>query len=417
MRARTAVLCSVADQGVAALTNILVLVAAARLTTVSDFARFSAVYLVFTVLLGVSGAYTGQPLVLLRGAGEETRGACRSAVVFTVLASAAVGVPLAAVCALLPGDTAGALAMLGLVLPVVLGQDAMRYAFSTLHKPHLALASDLLRLAGVLAALSPQTYGTSPARLVTVWGLSALPALLLSAVLLHRATARAPVRLRPLLRRGHLGQRFTVEFGVGNATGQLSVLGLGAVGNPLLVGALRGATTLFGPLNVLYTSATSFGPPLLGRIADERRRVRATAALAAVLAATAALWATALALLPAGVGRHLLGDTWPTAAALLPATGSQYAAMAAGTCGLLALRMLDPRTTLAIQVVFSLTSVAFLAGGYAVGGVPGAAWGLFLGSLCKATATWIRVARLRRRIGAADGVTADAAPSAAPGTY
>ncbi|MYX17244.1 hypothetical protein GTY67_28260 [Streptomyces sp. SID8374] len=414
MRARTAVLCSVADQGVAALTNILVLVAAARLSTVADFARFSAVYLVFTVLLGVSGAYTGQPLVLKRGAGTETRGACRSAVAFTVLAAATLGVLLAAVCFLVPGDTARALMMLGLVLPVVLGQDAVRYAFSTLQQPHLALLSDLLRLTCVLGALGTQAYGVSPARLITLWGLSALPALLLSAALLHRATAGAPLVLRPMLRRGHLGQRFTVEFGVGNATSQLSVLGLGAVGNPLLVGALRGATTLFGPLNVLFTSATSFGPPLLGRIPDERSRIRATAALAAALAATAGLWATALALLPDRAGRQLLGDTWSVAAGLLPATGSQYAAMAVGTCGMLALRMLDPRTTLAIQVVFSLTAVAFLAGGYVVGGVLGAAWGLFLGSLCKAAATWIRVARIRRRKQTAgEAVTADAL-SAAP---
>lgn len=413
MRARTAVLCSVADQGVAALTNILVLLAAARLSTVADFARFSAVYLVFTVLLGVSGAYTGQPLVLRRGGGEETRSACRSAVAFTVLAAAAIGALLAAVCFLVPGDTARALLTLGLVLPVVLGQDAVRYAFSTLQQPHLALLSDLLRLACVLGALGAQVYGASPARLITVWGLSALPALLLSAALLHRSTAGAPLVLRPMLRRGHLGQRFTVEFGVGNATSQLSVLGLGAVGNPLLVGALRGATTLFGPLNVLFTSATSFGPPLLGRITEERRRVRATAALAGALAATAGLWATVLALLPDSAGRQLLGDTWSVAAALLPATGSQYAAMAVGTCGMLALRMLDPRTTLAVQVVFSLTAVAFLAGGYVIGGVLGAAWGLFLGSLCKAAATWIRVARIRRRKPAPDeAVTAGVLPSA-----
>ncbi|MDQ0793373.1 hypothetical protein [Streptomyces sp. B1I3] len=413
MRARTAILCSVADQGVAALTNILVLVAAARLSTVSDFARFSAVYLVFTVLLGISGAHTGQPLVLRRGEGETVRGACRSAVLLTLLASAAFGALLAAVCLLVPGDTARALVMLGLVLPVVLGQDALRYAFSTLQQPHLALGSDLVRLGCVLGALSALEYGASPARLIVAWGLSALPALLLSAALLHRSTAKAPPQLRPMLRRGHLGRRFVVEFGVGNASSQLSVLGLGAVGNPLLVGALRGATTLFGPLNVLFTSATSFGPPLLGRIGDERRRVRVTAGLAAVLAATAALWATVLAVLPGRVGRELLGDTWPTAAALLPATGSQYAAMAVGTCGLLALRMLDPRTTLSIQVVFSLAAVALMAGGYALGGVPGAAWGLCLGSLCKAAATWTRVARIRRRKPAPDeAVTADALPSA-----
>ncbi|MFE3516321.1 hypothetical protein [Streptomyces sp. NPDC059166] len=413
MRARTAIIASVADQGVAALTNILVLVAAARLSTVADFARFSAVYLVFTVLLGVFGAYTGQPLVLKRGDGEETREACRSAFVFTVAASAALGALLAGVCVLLPGDTARALTVLGLVLPVVLGQDSLRYAFSTLRRPHLALSSDLVRLLCVLGVLSAQEYGTGPDRLIAVWGLSALPALLLSAALLHRATAGTPVRLRPLMRRGYLGARFVVEFGVGNATSQLSVLGLGAVGSPLLVGALRGATTLFGPLNVLYTSATSFGPPLLGRVTDERRRVRATGALAAVLALTAALWAAALMLLPDRAGRELLGDTWPVAASLLPATGSQYAAMAAGTCGLLALRMLDPRTTLSIQVVFSLTAVAFMAGGYVLGGVPGAAWGLCVGSVCKAAATWARVARIRRRKPVPDhAVTAGALPSA-----
>ncbi|MFE5095211.1 hypothetical protein ACFRCI_33855 [Streptomyces sp. NPDC056638] len=397
MKARTAIVCSVADQGVAALTNILVLVAAARLSTVADFARFSAVYLVFTVLLGVSGAYTGQPLVLRRGESDEVRGACRSAVAFTLLTAASLGALLATVCLMLPGATARALMMLGLVLPVVLGQDTMRYAFSTLHLPHLALAGDALRLACVLGALAAQPYGAPAARLVGVWGLSALPALLLSAALLHRRVAGTNLRLKVLLRRGHLGRRFVVEFGVGNATSQLSVLGLGMVGNPLVVGALRGATTLFGPLNVLFTSATGFGPPLLGRLASERRRVRAAATLAAVLAATAAAWAIALALLPDGIGRHLLGDTWPTAAALLPATGSQYAAMAVGTCGLLALRMLDPRTTLSIQVIFSLAAVAFLTGGYVLGGVPGAAWGLCLGSVCKAVATWTRVVRLGRR--------------------
>lgn len=410
MRARTAIVCSIADQGVAALTNILVLVVAARLSTVAGFARFSAVYLVFTVLLGVSGAYTGQPLVLRRGDGEDTRGACRSAACFALLAASLLGGLLAAVCALLPGATAQALMTLGLVLPVVLGQDTARYAFATLHAQHLALAADTLRLVCVIGALAVQPHGAPAARLIAVWGLSALPALLLSATALHRRTAGCPVTLRPLLGKGHLGRRFVVEFGVGNATSQLSVLGLGAVGNPLVVGALRGATTLFGPLNVLFTSATGFGPPLLGRLATDRLRVRATAALAAVLALTAAGWATVLALLPGSAGRHLLGATWPTAAALLPATGSQYAAMAVGTCGLLALRLLDPRTTLSIQVVFSLAAVAFLTGGYLLGGVMGAAWGLCLGSVCKAVATWTRVARLTRDGGRAEApVSADAA--------
>jgi hypothetical protein len=84
--------------------------------------------------------------------------------------------------------------------------------------------------------------------------------------------------------------------------------------------------------------------------------------------------------------------------------------------------MLDPRTTLSIQVVFSLAAVAFLTGGYVLGGVPGAAWGLCLGSVCKAAATWTRVARLGRRAAvdqahiSASAATGKVCPVATPGT-
>ncbi|MGW7353488.1 hypothetical protein ACWGJA_19595, partial [Streptomyces sp. NPDC054784] len=147
---------------------------------------------------------------------------------------------------------------------------------------------------------------------------------------------------------------------------------------------------------------------------------RAAAAAGGVLAAVAALWALTLVLLPDRYGRMLLGDTWSAASALLPATGSQYAAMALGTCGLLALRVLRPRTTLPIQVAFSSLTVCFLLGGYALGGVPGAAWGLCLGSVCKAAASWRRVRRVLRTPGAVptdpDGpVSAGASAPRSPG--
>lgn len=68
--------------------------------------------------------------------------------------------------------------------------------------------------------------------------------------------------------------------------------------------------------------------------------------------------------------------------------------MGLGTCALLTLRVLNPRATLSLQVVFSLLSVGLLLGGYVLWGVAGAAWGLALGSAAKAGAGWLRVARL-----------------------
>ncbi|MGW7354020.1 hypothetical protein ACWGJA_22320, partial [Streptomyces sp. NPDC054784] len=300
MRTRAAVACSVADQGVSALTNIAVLVVAARQSTAAGFAAFSVVYTVFTVLLGLSVGYVGQALVLERGPAHVVRAACRAAVAFTALASTAV----AAVCGValwaatgFEGRLAAGLGALALVLPVVLTHDCLRYAFSALQRPHHALAADVLRLAGAVAALGAQPRGAGADRMIAVWGASALPALLLGLVLLLRAgrgggadgaaeptgagagagavTGPVPVAVRPGVRRylgrGHLGVRFALEFAVGNAGTQLAVIALGLWANPLAVGALRGATTLFGPMNVLFNAATGFGPPLLRRAGGPRR--------------------------------------------------------------------------------------------------------------------------------------------------
>ncbi|MFD9370622.1 hypothetical protein ACFWA6_23385 [Streptomyces sp. NPDC060020] len=387
-----AAVASVLDQAASSATNILVLVLAARLSSAAGFADFSMVYVTFSVLLGLNMAYVGQSLVLEKG--ERLDALCRSAAGFTGAASAVVGALLVVVSLALPATPGRAFLALGLVLPLVLLQDGLRYCFSALRAPERALAADALRLVCVVAALAVQPEGASAGRLVLVWGLSAVPALGLGLWLLRPYVRGARTDLRPYLRRGHLGQRFVVEFAVGNGSSQLAALGLGVFATPLAVGALRGATTLFGPLNVLFNSANSFGPPVLGRLGGKRATVRATALLGLALAALGAGWGAVLYALPERVGRQLLGDTWAATAALLPATGAQYAVMGLGTCALLTLRVLAPKATLSLQVVFSVLSVGLLLGGYAVGGVAGAAWGLAAGSALKALAAWLRVARL-----------------------
>ncbi|MDT0306207.1 hypothetical protein RM780_04425 [Streptomyces sp. DSM 44917] len=399
---RAAAAASVADQAVAAFTNIAVVVVAARQSTAGDFASFAVVYTVFALLLGAASAYVGQALALRRGTDGELGRHARASAAFTLGGSAALGALLAAATCALPGGIAAGLAALGLVLPIALTQDALRYAFALLRRPHLALAADLLRCGVALPVLAAQPYGTGPGRMVLVWGLSALPALLLGAALLARLTrgcgGSALAGARTMLGPAHLGRRFAVEFGVGNGASQLAIVGLGVVANPLAVGALRGATTLFGPMNVLFNAATGFGPPLLARYGTPHRQARAAASAGGVLAALALALTAALAVLPDAAGRELLGDTWALAVDLLPATGSQYAAMAMGTCGLLVLRVLTPRSTLPIQVVFSALSVCALLTGYALAGITGAAWGLFAGSAAKATAVWLRAAMELRTV-------------------
>ena len=133
---RSAVMCSVADQGVAALTNITVLVVAARQSSAAAFATFSVVYTVFTVVLGLSTAFVGQALVLERGEARSVRTACRSALAFTCGASLLGGTDRPRPAAL-PGPPprfGGALTALGAVAPVVLTHECLRYCFSALRR-------------------------------------------------------------------------------------------------------------------------------------------------------------------------------------------------------------------------------------------------------------------------------------------
>ncbi|MFG2328022.1 hypothetical protein ACGFMM_00200 [Streptomyces sp. NPDC048604] len=395
MRRSVSVAASVLDQAASSLTNIACVLIAARVSTAEGFADFSLVQITFGVLLGLNMAHVGQTLVLERGDDTAVGAAARSSLAFTAAASVTAALLLAALGALLGGGTGRAFLALAAVLPVTLLQDGLRYAFSALRRPDKALAADLLRLGCVLPALLLQPPSSSAARLVLVWGLAALPAALLGLLLLRPYVAGHRTELRRLLRRDHLGRRFVVEYAVGSGSSQLAVLGLGLFAAPLAVGALRGATTLFGPLNVLFISVNTFGPPLLGRAGSRRGTIRSAVVLGGALCLVASGWAAVLAALPDRYGRELLGATWETASALLPASGAQYAVMALGTCALVTLRVLSPKATLSVQVVFSLLSVALMLGGYALGGVLGAAWGLAAGSALKAVAAWTRVARTR----------------------
>lgn len=383
---------SVLDQAASSATNILVLVLAARLSSAAGFAEFSMVYVTFSVLLGLNMAYVGQSLVLEKG--ERLGAVCRSAAAFTGAASAAAGAVLAVVGLALPGSTGQAFLALGLVLPLVLLQDGLRYCFSALRTPERALAADALRLGCVVAALVAQPEGASAGRLVLVWGSRRCrrwPSACSCCGRTYGASARTCVRTCGGATWGS-GSWSSSRWATAQASSPSWAWASSRPprrrrppgrDHPLRAAEravqLRERLRPAGPRPAARQAGDGAGDGPARHGAGRARR-----GLGAVLYA-----------LPDGVGRSLLGDTWSAASALLPATGAQYAIMGLGTCALLTLRVLAPKATLSLQVVYSLLAVGLLLGGYAMWGVAGAAWGLAGGSAAKATAGWLRVARLR----------------------
>ncbi|WP_214443661.1 MATE family efflux transporter, partial [Mycobacterium tuberculosis] len=95
---------------------------------------------------------------------------------------------------------------------------------------------------------------------------------------------------------------------------------LGVVDGGRILGAVRGAGTLLGPLNLIATTVRSLLLPFLSRRNDvPGRQISAALRVAALQVAVLVPFLVALQFLPDTWGEQLLGDTWQLASqALLP---------------------------------------------------------------------------------------------------
>lgn len=393
-RLRSVALISVADQITSSATNVLVVVSAARAASSSDFGAFSVAYVVYVLVAGLVQALVGQVLVLedAERARALTRGVLRTVGTIGVGTSALLLAGLVVVD--LPG--AGALRALAFVLPVLLLQDCLRFAFAAMLAPARALLSDLTWLAAVVAVLVVVPHGADGATLVVIWGLSAVPALLVAlvgAVPALRAGAGATLGLR---RRRYLGHRFGLEFVLVQSGSQIPIAVFGALGDVVLAAALRATATLFGPLNVLYNAMQNFAAPVIGQSGSDARRSRLCLLVSGATAALAGLWATLLATLPTSWGAQVLGATWTSAQAVIPAIGVQYVALAFVFGGRTALRLRAPRASLPVQAVASTVALGLVVVLYVAAGVGGMAWALAAGSTVHALIVWVTVLMVRR---------------------
>ena len=136
---------------------------------------------------------------------------------------------------------------------------------------------------------------------------------------------------------------------------------------------------LFAPVLVI------FGGSLLVRIPDGVRRGaragraprRRIVALALILSAIALIWGAILALMPAELGRALLGSSWAGARALFLLRTLLYAVSGTETALVIGMRSLAAATrSFLVRLVQSVTTVAGEAARAGIGGASGAIWEL-----------------------------------------
>lgn len=367
----------VVDQVLSSGSNLGITVVAARALDRTSFGGFALALVVYMFALGGSRSLVTEPLLVRArtATAEDVSGALGATVCF--------GVTAGLLCALAGGVAGGAvghgLVPLGVLLPLILLQDGLRYVAFSLERPSGALLVDgVWVVAEVVAVAVLIVAGSRDAgAFVLVWGLAAA----IAAVIGCASTRTVPgfATAGPWVRRNvDLGVPFLLEFLASGGAAYAVLWVLGALTDIAAVGAVRLASTVFGPINVFYAGIYLIVVPAGARYAvTDRRQLRHVMAWVSAVSCglTAACTVVAISL-PGGVGNLLFGASWTNARRLLLPLGIGTCAggVAAGaTAGLRSLaaarRGLRTRVaTLPLAIILPLAgSLAGDAMGYSIG--------------------------------------------------
>jgi O-antigen/teichoic acid export membrane protein len=381
------------SQGLASLSNFLLVIMVARETSPAAFGAFAIAYSVALLLTGVLRGVVGETLTVTVADGSASDGDTASAVGAAIVCGAVGGFAVASAGMLWPHELLGRwLRLFALAIPLLALQDAVRFVGFSTHRPHIAAASDSIWLGlqvlgwATIAALGELTGEW----LLAIWWLTAglgaialLPAVGLGGV---------PRAFRWLSENWRIGFSFGAEYLLHAGTVQAAVYAVGFAAGLPAAGALRAAQSLFGPVRSAGTGLAAVALPEAVRrrstLGTEALR-RYTMGIAGAASALAVFALGALSLLPHDLGRSLLGETWRTAAQVVPAVGVSMVGLMLTLGARLGLRAIhEALASLRLRAVTGLLSLALGTGGAAIGGLIVAAWGLAIAHALSAVLGW-----------------------------
>ena len=408
-----------ADQALSSLTNFVLGIVVARTVGLTEFGAFGLAFTAYLIVTGVGRAVTGQP-ILIRYSGVDSarwrRGTAAATGAGVVIGVASAVLALAIALAS-DGPLRAAFLALALVLPGLVVQDSWRFAFFAASRGRDAFLNDLVwaivQLTAFLIAIA--LGGGTVFWAVIAWGGAATLAAFVGIV-------QARVIPRPTAARGwSIEHRDLLPAYIGETAayilaGQLVLYAIGLVAGLAVVGALRGAQLLLGPLNVVVQGFYLVAVPEAVRVLNSSARRFAQLCLAAglALAGVAVAWTLILVLLPDSAGQALLGDVWLPAHSVMLAWGLAFAASNLGYGASIGLRALAaaPRT-LRAAVVTSVISFIGAVLGAMVGGLQGTANGFLITQVVGIGVWWWQFrGGMRDHSIASDGVT-DQRPASA----
>jgi O-antigen/teichoic acid export membrane protein len=385
----------VADQAVSSVTNFAVNIYIARDLGAVQYGAFALAYVTYGFALNASRGLATDPL-LVRFSGVDFpvwRRAVLNCTGTAVLVGLVTGCCVLVAGWLLGGAAGPAFFALGLTLPGLLLQDSWRFAFFALGRGSGAFVNDVIWAVTLLPALVilRRTGHADVFWFVLAWGAAATVAAAagpFQAGLVPRLSA-APGWLS---RQRDLGARYTAEGTANSGAAQLRSYSLGIILGLAALGYVQAASTLMGPLQILFYGMQLVALPEAARML--RRSPRHMPVFCGLISAALTLLAlgwgvTLLVVLPRGLGHWLLGSLWRPAYPLVLPTTLYFMGMCASIgAGIWLHALAAARRSLRAAVVNSAAMVVFSVLGALVAGTAGSVRGAAIGTWIGAFFCW-----------------------------
>jgi O-antigen/teichoic acid export membrane protein len=376
------------DQAVSSLTNFTITLLVARVAGPLEFGVFSLAMTLYLFLLWVSRCLTTEPFVvrLTSGGPEEQRVAAIDASGTAVAIGAFTGLFVLVIGFIAEPFPHSVLGGMALAMPALFCQDAFRYVLIVAGRARAAAANDLIWLTvqtSLGTALVLSGHASAPA-LVAAFGFGAA----LAAIVGRHQTRVVPSprsSFRWLRRHSDLGLPFLFEHLAITGAVQVAMVAIAAQAGVVIVGQLRAAMVLLGPLTVVFVGLTVVAMPEAVRLKEKSllSLSRLVAALALAMPLMTGVWAVAVTMIPDRLGYEFLRANWSSGRELLVPVAALVAGNSCASAAVVGLRALGAaRQSLRARIIG--TPVMLVTGviGASMAGARGAAVGL-------AAATWV----------------------------
>lgn len=329
------------DQAVSSLTNFLLTITVARITTPINFGFFAIGYSLMWLVIGISRSLIGEvDLLVAANDSRKHRISVGASILFGfVITACSAGYFLSYDYS---PEKSFIFAFI-LTVPLVLAADAARYGSFARNMPQSALTIDLIWFFIVFVGflLTFSCLKISATLVVLIWGAGAGVGLFVSAIIWRDARPIFSGIVAWASKRKGISLSFVTDFLATSGIGQLTILLLAEYAGVLTVGAYRGASVLLGPLGVIFSGTVVLITSKIKHELTFTKTNNSKTALIAVLSLLSAslLMGAVLPFLPGFIGLLLLGSTWKSAAALIPWLAVAFGFQAGSQVAVIILRL------------------------------------------------------------------------------